>query len=184
MTKSYWIRILYGNMAHVNNKFERKTTNRRFHGRGIFLRQRRRRGKCLAPRIALQNACQKENERFSIMPFLLSHFSLGDKIENCSAQFLAVCWIVHVEFKVHCLRDGFSVSNTLLLANRSQRSSAITSIRLETERFSKDAICSSLFRCSSRTVRLSFGLFLFFLDFAIRSFYTSFLIADHAGWKQ
>ena len=45
------------------------------------------------------------------MPFLLSHFSLGDKIENCSAQFLAVCWIVHVEFKVHRLRDGFSVSN-------------------------------------------------------------------------
>jgi hypothetical protein len=25
---------------------------------------------------------------------------------------------------------------------------------LETERFSKDAICSSLFRCSSRTVRV------------------------------
>ena len=49
------------------------------------------------------------------MPFLLSHFSLGDKIENCSAQFLAVCWIVRVEFKVHRLRDGFSVSNTLLL---------------------------------------------------------------------
>ena len=45
----------------------------------------------------------------------------------------------------------------------------MTSIRLETERFSKEAICSSLFRCSSRTVRLSFGLFLFFLDFAIRN---------------
>jgi hypothetical protein len=44
------------------------------------------------------------------MRFLSSHFSLGDKIENCSAQFLAVCWIVHVEFKVHRLRDGFSVS--------------------------------------------------------------------------
>src|SRR4029077_18322673 len=55
-------------------------------------------------------------------------------------------------------------------ANRFQRSSAITSTRLETERFSKDAICSSLFRCSSRTVRLSFALFLFFLDFGIRSF--------------
>ena len=64
-------------------------------------------------------------------------------------------------------------------ANRSQRSSAITSIRLETERFSKEAICSGLFRCSSRTVRLSFALFLFFLDFAIRSFYPSFFIADH-----
>jgi hypothetical protein len=44
------------------------------------------------------------------MRFLPSHFSLGDKIENCSAQFLALCWIVHVEFKVHRLRDGFSVS--------------------------------------------------------------------------
>src|SRR5258705_11816637 len=53
--------------------------------------------------------------------------------------------------------------------NRSQRSSAITSIRLETELFCKDAIRSSLFRCSSRTVRLSFGLFLFFLVFGIRS---------------
>src|SRR6266566_295922 len=44
------------------------------------------------------------------MPFLLWHFSPGDKIENCSAQFLAVCWIVHVDFKLHRLRDGFSVS--------------------------------------------------------------------------
>ena len=49
------------------------------------------------------------------MPFLLWHFSLGDKIGNCSVQFLAVCWIVRVEFKVHRLRDGFSVSNALLL---------------------------------------------------------------------
>jgi hypothetical protein len=47
------------------------------------------------------------------MPFLLSHFSLGDKIENCSAQFLAVCWFVRVDFKVHRIRDGFSVSNAL-----------------------------------------------------------------------
>ena len=42
--------------------------------------------------------------------------------------------------------------------NRSQRSSAITSIRLETERFSKDAICSSLFRCSFRQVQQHGGL--------------------------
>jgi hypothetical protein len=28
---------------------------------------------------------------------------------------------------------------------------------------------------------LSFALFLFFLDFAIVSFYTSFFIGDHAG---
>ena len=60
-------------------------------------------------------AIQKENERISTMPFLLSHFSPGDKIENCSAQFLAVCWIAHVEFKVHRPRDGVSVSNALLL---------------------------------------------------------------------
>ena len=109
MTKSYWMRILYGNMAHVNNKFERKTkTGRRFHGREIFFRQSRRRGKFLGERIALQNACQKENERISTTPFLLWHFSPGDKIENCPAQFLAVYWIVHVEFKVQRLRDGFS----------------------------------------------------------------------------
>ena len=50
------------------------------------------------------------------MPFLLSHFSTGDKIENCPAQLLAVRWIVHVEFKVHCFRDGFSVSNALLIS--------------------------------------------------------------------
>ena len=62
-----------------------------------------------------KNACQKENERISATPFLLWHFSPGDKIENCPAQFLAVCWIVHVEIKVHRLRDGFSVSNALLL---------------------------------------------------------------------
>src|SRR5882672_5840339 len=49
------------------------------------------------------------------MPSSLWHFSLGDKIENCSAQFLAVCWIVRVEFKVHRLRNGLSVSNALLL---------------------------------------------------------------------
>jgi hypothetical protein len=47
------------------------------------------------------------------VPFLVSHFSPGDKIENCPAQFLAVCWIVHVEVKVHRLCNGFSVSNAL-----------------------------------------------------------------------
>src|SRR6478609_4594755 len=116
MTKSYWIRLLYGNMAHVNNKFERKTkTGRRFHERGIFFRQSRRRRKFLGPRIALPRACQKENERISTTPFLLWHFSPGDKIENCAAQFFAVCWIVRVEFKVQRPRDGLSVSNALLL---------------------------------------------------------------------
>jgi hypothetical protein len=33
------------------------------------------------------------------MPFLLLHFSPGDKSENCSVQFLAICWIVRVEFR-------------------------------------------------------------------------------------
>ncbi len=49
------------------------------------------------------------------MPFLLSHFSPGNKIQNCPAQFLAVCWIIHLEFEIHRIRDGFSVSNALLL---------------------------------------------------------------------
>ena len=62
------------------------------------------------------------------------NFPPSDKIENCPAQFLAVCWIVHVEFKLHRLRDRFSEGNALLRrANRFQRSSAMTSIRLETE---------------------------------------------------
>jgi len=55
------------------------------------------------------------NERISTTPFLRWHFCPCDKIENCSAQFLAVCWIVHVQFKLHRLRDGFSVSNALLI---------------------------------------------------------------------
>ena len=54
-------------------------------------------------------------ERISTMPFLLWHFSPGDEIENCPAQFLAICWIVDVEFKLHRLGDGFSLSNALLL---------------------------------------------------------------------
>ena len=87
------------------------------------------------------------------MRFLLSHFSPRHKIENCSAQFLAVCWIAHVEFKVHRLRNGFGVSNALMLCQSLPAFIGHNSIRLETERFSKDAICSSLFRCSSRTVR-------------------------------
>ena len=58
---------------------------------------------------------QKEKERISTTPFLLWHFSPGDKIENCPAQFLAVCWIVRVEFKVQRPRDGLSVRDALLL---------------------------------------------------------------------
>jgi hypothetical protein len=51
------------------------------------------------------------NERISTVPFLFSHFSAGAKIENCSAQFPTLCWFVRVDFKVHRLCDGFSVSN-------------------------------------------------------------------------
>src|SRR6266513_953984 len=74
--------------------------------KSIHLRQSLRLGGC--------QRHQKTRE-ISTMSFLLWHFSFGDKIENCPAQFLAVCWIVHVDFKVHRLRDGFSVSNALLL---------------------------------------------------------------------
>ena len=49
------------------------------------------------------------------MPCLIWHFSAGDKIENCPAQFFAIYWIVHVEFKFHRVRDGFSVGDALLL---------------------------------------------------------------------
>jgi hypothetical protein len=54
------------------------------------------------------NACQKENERISTRPFLPWHFSPGDKIQNCPAQFLAVSWIIHVELKLHRLRPGLA----------------------------------------------------------------------------
>ena len=40
----------------------------------------------------LRLSAERSHER-ATMPFLLSHFSPGDKIENCSAQFLAVCWM-------------------------------------------------------------------------------------------
>jgi len=69
----------------------------------------------------LQNTCQKENERISIMPFLLWHFSTGDKIENCPAQ----CDF-NFEFSRECMLtsniakqtsnpplDGFAVANIL-----------------------------------------------------------------------
>jgi hypothetical protein len=71
----------------------------------------------LSPRLR-HNPNSKQNERISTMPFLLSHFSLGDKIENCSAQFLAVCWIVHVEFKNSCQQFQFCFCS---LAQRSVR---------------------------------------------------------------
>ena len=103
------------------------------------------------------------------MPFCFAIFPRRQD-QNCSAQFLAVCWIVCVDFKAHRLRDGFSVSHALLLSQSIPTFIGHNLDKLEMERLSKDAICSSLFRCSSRTVRLSFDLFLFFLDFGIGSF--------------
>src|SRR6478672_3842227 len=73
------------------------------------------RGNAKSDRETAPNGFRKRTREFSTTPFLLWHFSPGDKIENCSAQFLAVCWIAHVEFKVHRLRDRFSVRNALLL---------------------------------------------------------------------
>src|SRR5258705_8595953 len=77
MTKSYCMRLLYSNMAHVKNKFERKTKmGRRFHGAGIFFRQCRRRGKFLRPRIALQKCLpERERENFNHAVFALAFFS-------------------------------------------------------------------------------------------------------------
>jgi len=63
-------------MGYVNN-FDRKTkTGHRFHGRGMFFRQSSRRGKFPGPRIAVQNACQKEErENFNHAVFALAFFS-------------------------------------------------------------------------------------------------------------
>jgi len=47
---------------------------------------------------------ERERENFSHALFCFRIFLPANKIENCSAQFLAVCWIVRVEFKVHRLR--------------------------------------------------------------------------------
>jgi hypothetical protein len=44
----------------------------------------------IADRETVVNGFKKRTERISATPFLLWHFSPGDKIENCSAQFLAV----------------------------------------------------------------------------------------------
>ena len=111
------IRLLYGAMAHVNYKFERKTKRGVVSTEVEFSSVRAEGGENFSDRASRTTKCLSENEReeFSTRPFLLWHFSPGDKIENCPAQFLAVCWIVHVEFKIHRFRDGFSVSNALLL---------------------------------------------------------------------
>jgi hypothetical protein len=63
---------------------------------------------------------QKEKERISTMPFLLSHFSPGDNIENCPAQFLAVCWILRVELSAKPVGDG-AVSQPSILAGDAEK---------------------------------------------------------------
>jgi hypothetical protein len=53
------------------------------------------------------------------VPFLLWHFSLGDKTKNCSAQFLAVRWIIHVEFKArHFANTSPGIAGGILLGPR------------------------------------------------------------------
>jgi hypothetical protein len=71
-------------------------------------------GEPLIPTDEQSCLAEREPENFNQAVFALA-FSPSDKIENCSAQFFAVCWVVHIEFKVHRLRDGFSVGNALLL---------------------------------------------------------------------
>jgi hypothetical protein len=103
-------------------------------------------------------------------------FSPRDKFENGPTNFSrsADCprrvW-------VHRLRDGFSVSNALLLGQSFQRSSAITD-KIGDGTVSRPSF--QLFRCSSRTVRLSFGLFCSFW-ICHSQFYTSSRHTDHAG---
>jgi len=43
------------------------------------------------------NRFRNRTREFQLSPFLLWHFSPGDKIENCAAQFLAVCGIAVLE---------------------------------------------------------------------------------------
>jgi hypothetical protein len=93
---------------------------------------------------------------FSHQPLLLSQFSPGDKIRTAHA-ISPVCWIVHVEFKVHRPRDGLSVSNALLLGQSLPAFIGLPD-QIELERFSKMPfvpVCSLLLR----TVRLSCPLF-------------------------
>jgi hypothetical protein len=50
------------------------------------------------------------------MPFLLWHFSPGYKIENCSAQFLSVCWIVRALEGIRIQRSIFPLFIVLCLS--------------------------------------------------------------------
>jgi hypothetical protein len=63
---------------------------------------------------------QKEKERISTTSFSLWHFSPGDKIENCPAQFLAVCWIVRVELSAKPVGVG-AVSRPSILAGDAEK---------------------------------------------------------------
>ena len=98
-------------------------------------------GKFVGPRIALQNACRKENQRISTRSFLLWHFSSGDKIENCPAQFLSVCWIVHVEFKNSCQQFQFCFCS---LAQRSVRRPRVFILSMRCRLLAASFTCASL----------------------------------------
>jgi hypothetical protein len=123
---AYCMRPLCATMEHVNNKFERKTkTGCRFPRTRNFLSSEQKAGRIFGTESRTTKCLpERERENFNHALFAL-HFSPGDKIQNCPAQFLAICCIVHVQFKVHRLRHGFSVSNALLL-NQSARLSRKT----------------------------------------------------------
>ena len=74
----------------------------------------------IADRETVVNGFKKRTERISATPFLLWHFSPGNKIENCSAQFLAVCWIVHVELSAKPV-GVWAVSQPSILAGDAEK---------------------------------------------------------------
>jgi len=91
-------------------KFERNGKTEKWN----FLASEQKGGENFSDRgIALQNALP-ENERennFNDALFCFGiFFSSATRTENCSAQFSSrSTGLFHVDFKVHCLRDGLSV---------------------------------------------------------------------------
>ena len=96
--------------------------------------------------VKLRLSAERSHER-ATMPFLLSHFSPGDKIEDCAAQFLAVCWIVRVEFKVHRLRDCATAE-----ANRSSYRDCTKSDRSTGTQQTRSTISRYSLECQLATV--------------------------------
>ena len=92
------------------------------------------------------------------MPFLLWHFAPGDKIENCPAQFLAVCGIVRVEFKVQRLRDGLSVRDALLLDQSLPAFDGHNLDQIGDEPLPNPSLCFNSFSCLPPPVRVGFPL--------------------------